>query len=246
MTTMPDIPEQLKWYTPLRLDAYSGVFAIWRVTVDEMTGNIEIKRAPLIKLSSVLLGIALGVIVWGGFFFVGEGDFILDLEELIIGLVFFSLLIICVIVPLDAFCTTANSRHWKGPLRFRFASTNGELFFPREDVTYYGRENYSKIVLGCIRGVDMKGAFKMGIAWVKLGRKRSNSFEETTQIFMLVLDQNGEWKRYNLADDTVRWRSKESGSKQFVQFADLLRQHLSFEQFVKDYSLDECYEQQRR
>jgi hypothetical protein len=58
------------------------------------------------------------------------------------------------------------------------------------------------------------------------------------------------WKRYNLSDDynsdSNKWKTSESGSKQFMQVADLLQQHLLLELFVKDYSLDECYGQQRR
>jgi hypothetical protein len=67
-----------------------------------------------------------------------------------------------------------------------------------------------------------------------------------TQMFMLVLEKNGDWKRYNLSDDSLlSWQTDESGSKQLIKLADLLRQHLPFEQFVRDYSSHECHEQQR-
>ena len=216
---MPKIPEQLKWYTPLKLDTSTGR-PNWRVSVDEMTGSVEIERAPLLKLVTMLLGIVLGVIVSGGFFVAGKADLV-DIESRLVWLFFFPLLIVFVIVAFDAFYTKANSRYWKGSLRFRFDPQNDELFFARENVTYR-KGDYSKLVLGCVRGVDMKGAFKIGIAWAKLGNHRGRSFVEITQIFMLVLDKNDQWQRYNLADDDVTWRTSESGSKQFMQVAEQL------------------------
>ena len=103
---------------------------------------------------------------------------------------------------------------------------------------------------GCVRGAEAMEAedFRMfGLrVWRAVGKRAR---VRSTQIFMLVLNQSGEWQRYNLADDhnsdSNKWKTSESGSKQFLQLADLLRQHLSFETFVKDYSLEECYEQQQ-
>ena len=65
---MPSIPEQLKWYTPLGFGASSGGPAVWHVSVDEMTGCVEIKRAPLFKLAAVMMGIIVGAIIAGACF----------------------------------------------------------------------------------------------------------------------------------------------------------------------------------
>ena len=132
-----------------------------------------------------------------------------------------------------------------GPLRFRLNPQNGELLFLKENITY-GAGDYVKLVLGCVRGSKVE-TVRWFASWLT-GKKVMHS--RSTQIFMLVLNQNGEWQRYNLTDDynsgSNKWKTSESGSKQFLQLADLLRQHLVFETFVKNYSLDECYEQQQR
>jgi len=246
---MPEIPEQLKWYTPLNIGS-GALDMAWRVSIGE-TGYIEIKRALLFRFSGVLVGIVIGVICTGILFpvyaFDLEGD---GKEPFLIGVMVLTLpFTIFLFVALDAFCTLENSKYWKGSLRFRFNPQNGELFFSRENVTY-GAGDYAKLVLGCVRGTEVMEAedFRMfGLrVWRTVGKRAR---VRSTQIFMLVLNQNSEWQRYNLADDynsdSNKWKTSELGNKQFLQLADLLQQHLSFETFVKDYSLDECYEQQR-
>jgi hypothetical protein len=66
---------------------------------------------------------------------------------------------------------------------------------------------------------------------------------DTTQIFMLVLDKNDNWKRYNFSDDSANFSW---GRKRFLKIVDRLQPFLSFDQFVKEYSFDECYEQQNK
>ena len=239
---MLDIPEQLKWYTPLGLkNSHNELGTAWRVLVDQTTSCVEIKCAPLIRLSAVLAGFFLGAFTTGGLFVVGNYDPVTD--DTSVFFIFLPLMIV-VLVSLDAFTTLVDSRYWKGSLRFRFNPQNGELFFPRENMTY-GAGDYAKIVLGCVHGTEVIAFKGIRVWWAGKFVARARS----TQLFMLVLDQNGEWKRYNFSDDHdsdfKKWKTSESGSKQFFQLADLLRQHLSFETFVKDYSLDECYEQQR-
>ena len=239
---MPEIPEKLKWYQPLGLGSTNGP-PPWRVYADEMSGNIEIKRAPLVKAASVVLGVFLAAVIGGACFAI---YFYAPVDEkakpVLIGcMIFFPLLMIFGIPAVDALMTVMNSFHWKGTLRFRYNTQNGELFFSRENVTYR-REDYSKIVLGCVRGADMKGAFKKFGTWWK--KKGDGSLAQITQVFLLVLDKNDEWKRYNLSDDWVPWSTRQSGSKSFTKVANCLRPHLEFEEFVRDYSLDECFAQQ--
>ena len=239
---MPEIPEKLKWYQPLGLAIFNGPLP-WRVSVDEMSGIIEIKRAPLVKAVPIIMGICFGVVI-GGVFWAIYSSALVDEEVkfvLVGGMIFFPLLMILGFPAIDALITVANSSHWKGPLRFRYGLQNGEMFFPRENVTYR-REDYSKIVLGCVRGADMKGAFKKFGTWWK--KKGDGSLAQITQVFLLVLDKNDEWKRYNLSDDWVPWPTRQSGSKSFTKVANCLRPHLEFEVFVRDYSLDECFAQQ--
>jgi hypothetical protein len=221
----------------------------WRLSVDQKTGCVEIKRAPLVRLPTVLFGIALGAIAVIGLFiafsFEPTDDAELSRCRMLV-MVCSTPLCSCVFVPLDASTTLINSRYWKGSLRFRFDPQSGELFFPRENVTY-GAGDYSKLVLGCVRGTERASPDKF--FGMRLTRKKSVAIAKSTQIFMLVLDQNDVWQRYNLADDhnsdSNTWKTSESGNKQFTKLADLLHRHFSFEQFVKDYSKDECYEQQQ-
>jgi len=239
---MPPIPEPMKWYTPLGLRQSRNELSVaWRVLVDQVTDCVEIKRSPLVKLPAVLFGTCLGVFASIVFAFNFEPP---DNAEMACDQIFVIVLtppfMILVGVALDAWTTQVNSRYWKGPLRFRYDSRNGELLFPRENVTYR-QGDYSKLVLGCVRGAEMVTAKGLwGVKKVARGK--------STQIFMLVLDQNDEWKRYNLCDDynsdSNKWKTNESGSKQFIKVAEILRQHFQFEQFIKDYSKDECYTQQ--
>lgn len=240
---MPEIPKQLKWYVPLGLGSVNGP-PVWRVSADHRTGCVEIKRAPLLKFFSVMMGLFFGVLIVGALFAIRtylpldkEGETVVAFA-----MIFFPPFMLFAFVALDALVTVMNSQHWNGPLRFRFDPQNGEMFFPRENVTYR-QGNYSKLILGCVRGADMKGAFKTFGVWMK--QKKDGTLAQTTQIFMLVLDDNNEWKRYHLADDWVPWPTGESGSKQFMNLTTKLRQFLLFDEFVKDYSMDECYEQQR-
>jgi len=248
---MPEIPEQLKWYTPLNLGVGTGL-SNWKISVDEMTSYIEIKRTPLVRLSIVLSALLFGAILSGMLFALYiDDDFIEEGKPfLFYAMILVPPLFVAVFVALDILCSLADSRHWNGPLRFRYNFQNGELFFSRENVIYRAGD-YEKLILGCVRGADMEGYAKnFGGMWslewnVKsLNRRR---LRQQTQIFMLVFDNNGEWQRHNLADDDwVTWWGKESGSRQFIRIANLLERHLLFERFVKDYSLDECYEQQRQ
>ena len=129
-----------------------------------------------------------------------------------------------------AFCVLLDSGDWND-LRFRFNPQNGELFFGKAKATYR-REDYSKLIFGCVRGYNKEDAHK---EWGLL---------LLTQIFVLVLDKNDGWQRYTLSDDTVVWKTHESGSKQFIKIVECLQPFLTFDQFIKEYSLDECSEQQ--
>jgi len=69
---MPEIPEKLKWYTPLGLGsfAYSHFPPPWKIIADELTSCVEIKRTPLIRIFTVAaalgmtaMAIALGTLV---------------------------------------------------------------------------------------------------------------------------------------------------------------------------------------
>jgi len=246
---MSEIPEQLKWYTPLKLGAGSGL-SNWRISADEMTSCIEIKRTPPVRLSVVLSALLFGVLLSGMLFALYIDDDFIEAGKpfLFYAMILVPPLFVAVFVTLDILCSLADSRYWKGPLRFCYNFQNGKLSFSRENVTYRAGD-YEKLILGCVRGADMAWLTKnffgiWRIEWnVKSLRRRQPRLQ--TQIFMLVFDNNGEWQRYNLADDWVTWWDKESGSRKFMQVAEQLERHLLFDRFVKDYSLDECYEQQR-
>ena len=230
---MPEIPEKLKWYQPLALGV-SSTPVPWRASVDEMTGCIEIKRAPLIKMSSVMLGLLLAVIVGALFalvyFYVPiEGDE----RMLVICGMGFPLMMIIGIPAVDALMTILHTWHWKGGLQFRFDPRSSELFFPKENATYCVIDGV-KLVVGCVHGFDM--------------RRSSQRYPWIAQIFMLVLDKNGEWQRHNLTYD---WDIEEFFSKSkthvkphFSRFVEKLRAHLEFEVFERDYSKDICFAQQ--
>ena len=242
---MPEIPEQLKWYTPLKLGVGSGLLT-WRISVDDWTGCIEIKRASFVRISTVLLSLLpCAFISWCLFGMYTSEELIDEARPFIfVAMILSPLFIVLAFVALDNFCSMADSRYWNEPLRFRFDPQRGELFFPRENITYRAGD-YANLVVGCVRGSDMRGLIKRFGAWWDINKQRRLRIQ--TQIFMLVFDKNDQWRRYTLSSDDmwVAWITPESGSKQFLQLADLLQQHLSFETFVKDYSLDECYEQQR-
>jgi hypothetical protein len=249
-TTMLEIPEKLKWYMPLGLKNSQNELSIaWRTSVDQMTGCIEIKRAPLVRLPGVLFGIGLGAFAFVMLFVLKSVEPTDDAELLHVQMLWMILsppFLFFVAVGLDATATLRNSRYWKGSLRFRFNPQNGELFFPRENVTY-SRMDYSKLVLGCIRGREI--VWNEKIFGVRLKRKKGVARRRSTQIFMLVLDQNDEWHRYNLADDynsdSNAWKTSESGNKHYVKLVDQLQSLLTFDQFVRDYSRDECCTQQQ-
>ena len=245
-----DIPEKLKWYQPLKL-AFRKRLLAWRVSIDEITGCVEIKRAPLIQVASIMTGLVLAAVVWGISFaahrwFPGnEGEKMVFVGCMII----LPPLTFVVHLVINATITLFNSQHWKGLLRFRFDPQNGELFFPRENMTYR-QKDCQKIILGCARGWDKRGWSKMGIVYYKIGGwyskgtgVSSNEDKPNTQIFMLILDNSG-WKRHNLTHDWGYKLSNEQGSKPFMKVADCLRSFLDFDVFIKDYSLDECYGQQ--
>jgi hypothetical protein len=240
---MPEIPDPLKWYTPLKL-GYPTEPPTWRMSVDKNTSGIAIKRVFMLRPHILLVTFLMGTIGIGMCFVFYAFDLIGADEKpaLIAWIIFLLPAALFIVMLLDIFAVWNCSRYWKGSLRFRFNPQNGELFFSRENVTY-GAGDYTKLIFCCIRGATMAGAVKRRNEWFDcIGEEL---LKQGTQIYMLVLDNNSEWQRYNLADDVVKWKTSESGSKQFLQLADLLRQHLSFETFVKDYSLDECYEQQR-
>ena len=143
-----------------------------------------------------------------------------------------------------------NSQHWKGPIRFRYDSRDGILFFPRENATYQ-QKDCQRIVLSCVRGYDKRGWSKTMGVYYKAGTtyKRGMPFRcseegSVTQIFMLVLDEHDEWHRHDIADDWAFWRTRESGSKQFEKVVKKLQHLLECEVFIKDYSVDECFAQQ--
>ena len=240
---MPEIPDPLKWYTPLKLGVGSGQSS-WCVSVDEMTGCIEISRGPFVRFSTVLLSLLPCAFISCCLFGMYTSEELIDEARpfIFVAAILSPPFIVLAFVALDNFCSMADSRYWNEPIRFRFDPQNSELFFPRENMIYRAGD-YTKLVLGCVRGADMEGYLKKFGTWWNTKGQRRLRFQ--TQIFMLVLDRNDQWQRYNLADDVVKWKTSESGSKQFLQLADLLRRHLSFETFVKEYSLDECYEQQR-
>ena len=243
---MPEIPKKLKWYTPLGLVESANLPPFWQVTIDTMTGSVEIKRSPLIRLATIVPVSVLGMFFGGVCLVCYIYDVPRTEREGIVefyGIFFAPLFTLFLFVALDMFFTMANARHWRGSLRFRCDLQNGELFFARENQTYQ-RAEYQTLVLGCVRGVpSMKMLVKKFGVWCRLwcGSTR------ITQIFILVLDENDEWKRYDLADDSaVSWRTSESGSRQFVKLVEQLQPLLTFDTFVRDYSRDECYEQQNR
>jgi hypothetical protein len=248
-TNMPEIPEKLKWYLPFGLGNY--FFATqpnWRVCVDEITGCVEIRRAPLLEPIAVM-AIVLGTILVGGIYVVDFGE-----KENVRGLIMFYVVLfpigVIMLSALNAFLILRNSKYWKKPLRFRYDPKSSELFFPRENVLYQ-KQDYVKLVLGCVRGSDLRKCppKKFGMYWMVSG-----SCKPTTQVFVLVLDKNNEWIRYNLSDDCYHrfdWQStrelgttRELGSRQFIRVVATLQPLFAFEQIVKDYSMDECYEQQ--
>ena len=121
------IPEQLKWYTPLGLqNSQSELSIAWCTSVDDMTGCIEIKRAPFVKLSAALCGIMIGTFATGILSLVYIFDLGREDAEPLLVSIMFSVLpfTIFLLVALDAFCTLLNSRYWKGSLRFRFDPHN--------------------------------------------------------------------------------------------------------------------------
>ncbi|MCL2348796.1 MAG: hypothetical protein FWC50_11130 [Planctomycetaceae bacterium] len=123
-----------------------------------------------------------------------------------------------------AFGIFEDSTHWNGPLRFRLTLQSGELFFAKEKVSWR-KDDYSQIVIGCVQGFNTS----------------KGELDQSIQIFMLVLDRNGKWRRFLISDDYVPWSR---GSKRFKEVVEKLQPYLAFEQFVKDYSKDECLEQQ--
>ena len=88
-----------------------------------------------------------------------------------------------------------------------------------------------------------KAVKQFGVWWKRGGGKHSMGLVPVTQIFMLVLDKNNEWQRYNLTDDCIAHWTK-LGSKQFLGIVEKLQPLLECEVFVKDYSKDECFAQQ--
>ena len=219
---VPEVPEKLKWYQPQ--DRWGRIVngpLPWRLYVDDMTGCVEIKRAPLFHIYWAIVGmVAAGIFGGAGYCaFLNFGD------------AFSAIFMICaplamiVFMPaVGAFGVWEDSTHWNGPLRFRYEPQNGELFFAKEKITYRP-EDYSKLVLGCVEGIDIA----------------KSEITETVQFFMLVLDKNEKWRRFNLSDDDVTWSR---GHKRFTQVIERLQPLLEFEVFAKKYSKDECFAQQ--
>ena len=256
---MQEIPEKLKWYQPLgHVDSYVPRFhgsQAWQIVVGKWTDCVEIKRAPLLRISATMKGLIFAAILCGALLAIPhavpflELDIPVDEEMLFIFMVILSPLLIIGVPAFDALTTIIDSKRWKVPLRFRYDSRDSVLFFPRENVTYRLKD-CQKTVLGCVRGYDKRGWSKSKTfnVYYKIGTTgrpgRDKSHRPVTQIFMLVLDEHNEWHRHNLADDWAFWRTHESGSKQFVKFVKKLQPLLECEVFIKDYSVDECFEQQ--
>jgi len=231
---MPEIPEKLKWYTPLKRSTRNmNVPVPWRVSADEMTRCVEIRRAPYFSLFYVVLGLCVGAIFGGagyyGYTHEHDEKFRMALAAFMIGV---PLAIFIFLQLLGAFIVFIDSCEW-GHIRFRYDPANGELFFGQEKITYRP-ENYTKIIFSCVRGVDKEDSSK---EW---------GLVEVTQLFVLILDKNNKWQRHTLSDDIAYWHTSESGSRQFVKLVEQLQQLLTFDTFVRDYSRDECYEQQNR
>jgi hypothetical protein len=242
---MPEIPEQLKWYIPLKSFSKTSGPVSWCVSVDEMTGCIEIKRVPYIRLFWVITGFIAAAIFSSPAYYTlytsGLPRNGFDWAFIVIFGIIVPLGMIVFMPAVGAFCVMMDSNHWNGPLRFRFNPQNGELFFAKEKATYRP-EDYSQLVLCCVYGTDMEDAYMSRGKWYPRSSKYSPP-KDSTQIFMLILDKNDQWKRYLLADDSI---SFSWGRKRFLKIVDRLQSFLSFEQFDKNYSFDECYEQQKK
>jgi len=231
---MPEIPEQLKWYTPLKRSSRNvNVPVPWRVSVDAMTRCIEVKRAPYFSPFYVIVGLCVAALFGG----VGYYGYTLEPDEKTRATL--AAFMICVPVALFLFLqllgvaiVAIDSLYW-GFVRFRYNPENGELFFGKENLTYRPKD-YSKLVIACVRGTEKEDASK---EW---------GLVEVTQVFVLLLDRNDRWRRYTLSDDIVHWKTSETGSTQFMRLVDSLQPLLAFEQFVRDYSKEECDEQQQK
>jgi len=228
---MPEIPEKLKWYQPLkRWCTISNAPLPWRIVVDEMAGTVEIKRTPLFCIYWFIAGlIVAGMFAGPVYYFSGQpcaecGNQHADTFVLVLVGKVLPLAMIFFMPAIGALGIYEDSTHWNGPLRFRLTLPSGELFFAKEKVTYR-KDDYSQIVIGCVQGFDTS----------------KSELDQSIQIFMLVLDRNENWRRFLLSDDYVPWSR---GSKRFKEVVEKLQPYLAFEQFVKDYSKDECLEQQ--
>jgi hypothetical protein len=222
---MPEIPEKLKWYQPQnRWCRTENMPFTWRIVVDDMTGCVEIKRAPLFSLPWAIVSFVVASIFFG----VGYWCFYNGQVKAGTFMTVFPAILFPFMLAVGALGVWEDSTHWNGPLRFRFTSQNGELFFAKENVTYKP-DDYTKLILGCVGGADRRD------------EHRNMDIHYTIQFFMLILDKNDEWQRYNLADDNV---PRSRGRGRFKQVVDQLQPLLLFGQFVDDYSEDECYAQQ--
>ena len=231
---VPEIPERLKWFTPLKRSTRNmNVPVPWRVSVDAMTRCVEIKRAPYFSLFYVILGLCVAAVFGGAGYF---GYTHASDEKTRVALAAF---MICAPVAIFIFLqllgagiVMLDSLRW-GQIRFRYNPENREVFFGKENVTYRPSD-YSKLVFACVRGTDKEDA---GREW---------RLVEITQVFVLLLDKNDQWRRYTLSDDIAYWKTPETGSTQFMKLVDHLQPLLAFDQFVRDYSRDECEKQQRK
>ena len=226
---MPEIPEQLQWYTPLE-HWHGGTYSSWQMRVDQNNGCFEIKRAPLFICPSTIVVLFFIAVTLTICLAIDPFSLAEETRMVCVGGAFLFWCFVLLVYVVDTFFKVSNARYWKGALRFRYDPASGELFFGKEKDTYRS-EDYTKLVLGCVRG-----AYK----------NIDSEIVRITQVCMLLLDKNDEWRRYTLSDEHVHWLTPESGSVQFVKLVEQLQPLLAFDLFVRDYSREECYEQHRR
>jgi hypothetical protein len=210
----------------------------WKVEKDKE--HVRVVRRNLLAPSMVACGIALGVFVaWAIYMTWGFIPFGMSVIWGVIGL------FTVIAVPLgNALMILWNNSFWENRVRLQVDIQTKAFFFPRENKRYTA-EDYSEIVLGCVWGFYTYGMDKI-VGRAMTGGRSNIAHAAVAQVFILVRTNDGQWIRHEIASDNAKGlRRSKYGSAPFDELISILQPLTNCEVFFHQYTLEECFYQQR-
>jgi len=142
-------PIELTEFVPEDIDP--GTFRTWALKASAFGDNVEVRNVlfssklivtivKVVAFASLICGIAVALIFW-------LGD--MEMRGIIAACVFCLVMFIAIVLFIVGYIQEGLSHvsSWKEKFRFRYNKSNGELFFPRENIRYANGE-YDTLILG--------------------------------------------------------------------------------------------------